>query len=89
MSAAAASRSASEDAPARVITGFRQDDEGQWVARLACGHGQHVRHLPPWQIRTWTQSAAGRDAMIGSVLTCRKCLRGEPPDTPDVAARAD
>ncbi|MBN9114764.1 MAG: DUF3565 domain-containing protein, partial [Pandoraea sp.] len=37
-------------------------------------------HLPPWQIRTWTQSAAGRDAMLGSRLRCRKCERGEPPD---------
>ncbi|WP_246183839.1 DUF3565 domain-containing protein [Pandoraea anhela] len=81
------SRSASDAAalpadppPLRKIVGFRLDDEGQWVARLACGHGQHVRHLPPWQIRTWTQSAVGRDAMLGSELPCRKCERGEPSD---------
>ncbi|WP_287495971.1 DUF3565 domain-containing protein [Pandoraea sp. CB10b_02] len=80
MNAAAASRSASELAPAREIVGFRQDEEGHWVARLACGHGQHVRHLPPWQIRTWTQSAAGREAMLGATLRCRKCERGEAPD---------
>ncbi|QHE91982.1 DUF3565 domain-containing protein [Pandoraea fibrosis] len=80
MSAAAASPSASDAAPLREIVGFLRDDEDQWVARLACGHGQHVRHLPPWQIRTWTQSAAGRDAMLGSRLPCRKCQRGEPSD---------
>ncbi|WP_245725518.1 DUF3565 domain-containing protein [Pandoraea oxalativorans] len=74
------SRSASEAAPLREIIGFRHDDEGQWVARLACGHGQHVRHLPPWQIRTWTQSPEGREAMLGSELPCRKCERGEPVD---------
>ncbi|WP_174990149.1 DUF3565 domain-containing protein [Pandoraea aquatica] len=74
------SRSASDAVPLREIIGFRQDDEGQWVARLACGHGQHVRHLPPWQIRTWTQSPEGREAMLGSELPCRKCERGEPVD---------
>ncbi|WP_081636112.1 MULTISPECIES: DUF3565 domain-containing protein [Pandoraea] len=80
MSAAAASLSASDAAPLREIVGFRQDDEGQWVARLACGHGQHVRHLPPWQIRTWTQTPAGREAMLGTTLPCRKCERGEPAE---------
>ncbi|AVF40334.1 DUF3565 domain-containing protein [Pandoraea apista] len=80
MSAAAASPSASDTAPLREIAGFRLDDENQWVARLVCGHGQHVRHLPPWQIRTWTQTPAGRDAMLGTRLPCRKCERGEPPD---------
>ncbi|MGN0857666.1 MAG: DUF3565 domain-containing protein, partial [Stenotrophomonas sp.] len=28
------------------ITGFHQDDQGHWVAELACGHGRHVRHNP-------------------------------------------
>ncbi|MET0349673.1 MAG: DUF3565 domain-containing protein, partial [Rhizobacter sp.] len=35
------------------ITGFHQDDEQHWVAQLACGHNQHVRHDPPWQLRPW------------------------------------
>ncbi|WP_150697558.1 DUF3565 domain-containing protein [Pandoraea terrae] len=88
MSAAAASRSAS-DAPLRAIVGFRRDDEGHWVAVLACGHGQHVRHQPPWQSRAWTQTAAGRDSMLGTTLRCRKCERGEPPDATDSPAGND
>jgi len=35
------------------IVGYHLDDEGHWVAELACGHGQHVRHDPPWQVRPW------------------------------------
>jgi hypothetical protein len=27
----------------RAIVGFHQDAEGDWVAKLACGHRQHVR----------------------------------------------
>jgi Protein of unknown function (DUF3565) len=60
------------------IQGFRQDDEAQWVAQFACGHGQHVRHDPPWQNRPWTQTAGGRAAQIGMRLRCMKCERGEP-----------
>jgi hypothetical protein len=30
------------------IIAFHQDEQGDWVADLACGHGQHVRHRPPW-----------------------------------------
>ncbi len=84
MSAVAVSRSASDPSPTGVprrIIGFHLDDEGHWVAELACGHGQHVRHDPPWQNRPWTQSAQAREARIGSVLYCRKCELGEPADT--------
>jgi len=28
----------------RRITGFHQDDVGDWVAELDCGHTQLVRH---------------------------------------------
>ncbi len=31
----------------RTITGFRLDEEGDWVADLACLHSQHMRHNPP------------------------------------------
>ncbi len=31
----------------RRITGFAQDDVGDWVALLDCHHRQHVRHHPP------------------------------------------
>ncbi|MBK1696568.1 DUF3565 domain-containing protein [Rhodovibrio salinarum] len=56
------------------IVGFHRDEEGHWVAELACGHGRHVRHKPPFQERPWTQSEAGRQKMLGVYLDCRKCL---------------
>ncbi len=55
------------------IIGFHQDLEQQWVADLLCGHGQHVRHDPPWQERPWTQTAAGRQAHVGQPLACKRC----------------
>ncbi|WP_083384011.1 MULTISPECIES: DUF3565 domain-containing protein [Cupriavidus] len=65
----------------RRIVGYHRDEAGDWVAELECGHGQHVRHDPPWQSRPWTQSERGRTARLGARLACRKCERGEPPDT--------
>ena len=62
------------------ITGFHLDEHGDWVAELACGHFQHVRHDPPWTNRPWTQSAHGRQAALGRTLSCRKCDQGAPPD---------
>ena len=64
----------------RPIVGFHQDDAGDWVAELACGHQQHVRHDPPWTSRPWTQSEQGRASVLGQELECRKCDRGEPRD---------
>jgi hypothetical protein len=65
----------------RAIVGYHLDDEGQWVAELACGHFQHVRHDPPWQNRPWTQTPEGRAATRGHLLACRKCDQGAPPDS--------
>jgi len=64
----------------RAIVGYHLDDDGHWVAELACGHNQHVRHDPPWQNRPWTQTPEGRSAMLGRMLDCRKCDQGAPPD---------
>lgn len=64
----------------QAIVGYHQDDEGDWVAELACGHNQHVRHNPPWFNRPWTTSNAGREAMLGQQLGCRKCVIGAPRD---------
>ena len=55
------------------ITGFHQDAEGDWVAELACGHRQHVRHRPPWQLRPWVATAEGRAARIGQPSECPLC----------------
>jgi 8-oxo-dGTP pyrophosphatase MutT (NUDIX family) len=59
-------------APRRIV-GFHQDDEGHWVADLECGHSQHVRHDPPWQLRPWVLTANGRSAYIGVTLGCTHC----------------
>ena len=61
------------------IVGFRQDEEGHWVAELACGHGQHVRHDPPWQVRDWVTTAVGRTAHLHTILNCVRCVEeGDP-----------
>ena len=57
----------------RAITGFREDDNGDWVAELACGHGQHVRHRPPFQERPWVLTSEGRAGRIGTELECVLC----------------
>lgn len=64
----------------RAITGFHTDPDGDWVAELACGHGQHVRHRPPFQERPWVERPEGRAGRIGSVLDCPWCDLAEPPD---------
>jgi hypothetical protein len=61
------------------IVGFHQDAEGDWVADLACGHAQHVRHRPPWQNRPWVETEAGRTAKLGTPIACTAC------DTPQAA----
>ena len=57
----------------RAIVGFHQDEKGDWVAELECGHQQHVRHNPPWQIRTWVITESGRKDRIGQTLNCKLC----------------
>jgi Protein of unknown function (DUF3565) len=61
------------DRPERRIIRFHADAEGQWVAELECGHTQHVRHDPPWQVRSWTQTSEGRAAHLGTTLRCVAC----------------
>jgi hypothetical protein len=62
------------------IVGFHQDDASHWVAELACGHFQHVRHDPPWVERPWVTTDVGRTRMLGQRLNCKKCDTGAPPD---------
>lgn len=57
----------------RRIVGFHQDSLGDWVADLECGHGQHVRHDPPWQSRPWVTTSGGRASFIGRTLQCVLC----------------
>jgi len=60
----------------QVIVGFHRDELEHWVADLACGHTQHVRHDPPWMVREWVTTAEGRDSRIGTLLECKKCDAG-------------
>ena len=62
------------------IVGYHKDDENHWVAELDCGHYQHVRHDPPLVFRPWVLSKAGREAMLGYKLRCKKCDENAPPD---------
>lgn len=64
----------------RVISGYHRDNEGDWVADLSCGHGQHIRHRPPFQLREWVLDPGTRDARVGTPLICTLCDRAEPPD---------
>jgi tellurite methyltransferase len=59
--------------------GFEQDVEADWVAELSCGHTQHVRHEPPFSVREWATSEAGRAGRLESLLLCSACDRSELP----------
>ena len=45
------------------IVDYHQDEQGDWVADLACGHGQHVRHQPPFVNRPWSEGTG--DVRVG------------------------
>lgn len=65
----------------RSIIGYHQDEVGDWVAELDCGHNQHVRHRPPFQLRAWALDPKGRVDRLGTNLECRLCERAEIPET--------
>jgi hypothetical protein len=60
------------DGPVRLLD-FRQDEHGDWLAVLSCGHTQHLRHQPPWQNRAWVMDAEQRQARIGEHFDCGWC----------------
>lgn len=64
----------------RSIVGYHRDDEQHWVAELECGHNQHVRHDPPWQVREWVVTPEGRAAHLGTWLDCRLCDDAAPAE---------
>lgn len=57
----------------RKIIDWRQDEIGDWVAVLECGHGQHVRHEPPLTFRPWVLTLEGRAQFLGFELNCKRC----------------
>jgi tellurite methyltransferase len=66
----------------RNVIGFSRDAAGDWVAELSCGHRQHVRHNPPWQLRPWVLTEQGRHEHLGATLDCVNC--GVPTLPPNV-----
>jgi len=65
----------------QAIVDFHQDELDHWVADLACGHTQHVRHDPQWQSRPWVMTEQGRRKKLGFELDCLKCDSSETVDT--------
>jgi tellurite methyltransferase len=63
----------------RPIMGFHQDEDSVWVAELSCGHGQHVRHRPPFTLRPWVVTPEGRAERLGQMLDCPLCDRRQMP----------
>jgi len=57
----------------RTITGYHQDELGDWVAELSCGHNQHVRHNPPFRTAPWVLTPEGRAAHMGTPIDCPLC----------------
>ena len=64
----------------RKIIGFHRDPRNDWVADLVCGHGQHVRHNPPFENRPWVVTEDGRASKLGVALNCVRCDALELPD---------
>lgn len=64
----------------RPIVGYHQDEHDDWVAQLSCGHGQHVRHNPPFTLRPWVTTPQGRASRLGQSLDCVRCDRLELPE---------
>jgi tellurite methyltransferase len=64
----------------RIITAFKIDEHGDWVAFLSCGHRQHVRHRPPFEERAWVINETGRSDKLGKPMDCIRCDRFEIPD---------
>jgi tellurite methyltransferase len=64
-----------------TIIGFHSDEAGDWVAELGCGHGQHMRHKPPWEERAWVTTEEGRRKRTGTPIECPLCdAIALPPD---------
>jgi hypothetical protein len=60
----------------RAIVGFHQDDRGDWVAELTCGHQRHIRHRPPFELRPWVLDTEARQERLGTMLDCGLCDQG-------------
>lgn len=57
----------------RKFVRFFQDELGDWIALLSCGHKRHVRHRPPWMNRSWVMTKEGRKSRVGTEIHCKLC----------------
>ena len=71
----------------RAIASLELDADGDWVAVLVCGHTQHVRHRPPFEVRDWVTTEAGRAGRIGAALDCDFCEMPTLPADAEVYKR--
>ncbi|MGK0173105.1 MAG: tellurite methyltransferase [Gammaproteobacteria bacterium] len=63
----------------RTIISFHQDAELDWMAQFPCGHRQHVRNYPPFNLRPQVLDTTTREERVGHTLACPLCERGEIP----------
>jgi tellurite methyltransferase len=68
------------------MVGFVQDDQGERIAELSCGHRRHVRHRPPFELHTWVSEDSGRSSHLGSRIDCALCA--EEPEGGEVVCYA-
>jgi tellurite resistance-related uncharacterized protein len=59
--------------PQSAIIGFQRESDTAWVAQLDCGHAQHVRHAPPFNLAPWVIDEQGRAEHVGALLPCPLC----------------
>lgn len=64
----------------REILGFEQDDQGDWRARLDCGHKRHLRHDPPRESRPELLQEQSRQAAVGGLIFCGRCAQRMLPE---------
>ena len=58
--------------PSKIVD-YHLDECCEWIADLACGHQQYVRHNPPWTHRHWVTTPQGRYEHLGFELQCLAC----------------
>lgn len=59
--------------PEVATVSFERETDGVFIAHLACGHRQHIRHNPPFQEAAWVATEEGRQAHLGMRLPCPLC----------------
>ncbi|MDA8290355.1 MAG: DUF3565 domain-containing protein [Actinomycetota bacterium] len=64
----------------RAITGLHEDEVGDWVAELSCGHRRHVGRVARLGPEERVPDPDACTEQVAGVLGCPLCDRMEPPD---------